>query len=113
MASASDSILKSIKYAVNNAVDKIATCDIKTAVKKITETTSGRIYTISVNGAEYTIPSGNGLIYSVGDLVWVRLPNGSFQDAYIISTITPKEIANSESKSNIDLKTVKDVGKLQ
>lgn len=88
----SDKIIDAIEKMVGQAVASSQNNDVRTAIMGVP---SANQYTVMIGGAEYVVPSGIGITFSVGDLVWVHLPNGSITDAYIAACVTPKTISSS------------------
>ena len=78
-------LLDVIEYAVDKKIADMRENYVRTAIKALA---SEYKYVVVINGSEYTVPSGCGLVFSVGDKVWVHIPYGDYKRAYICATDT-------------------------
>lgn len=74
-------IIEAINVIVNRRIQKLLNHDVATIVEGI-DSTRNR-YKVKINGNEKYVKDGVGISPTVGQSVWVHLPNGSLKDAYI------------------------------
>lgn len=75
-------ILNTIKFALDKMLEPLKQQQDKRAVIKGIESTTGK-YVCEINGHEYKLFDGIGIKLSINDVVWIRIPNGNMNDAYI------------------------------
>lgn len=75
----SEDIFDTIDFAITKALKKYKKQDVMTSIKGIS---SGK-FIVEIDGKEYALHNGVGISLKVGDSVWVHLPNGNKQQAYI------------------------------
>lgn len=76
-----DALLSSIETMIKNtAADYIPQSDFACVVKAIVK---GK-YQVSINGADYLVTNGVGIVANPGSAVWVHVPNQNFGKAFII-----------------------------
>lgn len=92
--SVSDSILKTIDYAIEKRTSYLSNMDVSGIIVGLPDNNDA--YLVRLNDADYRIPNGSGIGYKIGDLVWVHSPNGDFNKKFIISTRS----SNSKSFTN-------------
>ena len=93
MSIVTDNILKTIDYAIDKKMEKIKQTDESGVITGIG---ANGIYEVLLQGEKYLISNGCGIAFKVGDLVWVRYPNGNFNKKFIYSSRTP----NSKTYDN-------------
>lgn len=74
-----EEILKTIDLGIKERVSKLYNTDVPSVVTGIK---NGK-YTVTINGLEKDVKDGVGVSPTVGQAVWVHLPNGNIRDAYI------------------------------
>lgn len=74
-----EEILKTIDLAIQERVSKLYNTDIPSVVTEI----KNNKYKVTINGLEKFVKDGVGISPTVGQAVWVHLPNGNIRDAYI------------------------------
>lgn len=74
-----EEIIESTNIIVDEAIKGLVGCDIPATIEK----KQGNKYQVTIKGVTKFIKDGVGISPSVGDAVWVRLPNGLIKDAYI------------------------------
>lgn len=74
-----EEILKTIDLGIKERVSKLYNTDVPSVV---TEISNGK-YKVNINGLEKLVKDGVGVSPTVGQAVWVHLPNGNIRDAYI------------------------------
>lgn len=82
MSNAEDQILKAIEILVDARVQN-APLD-RTVHGKIAKRLAEKKYLVEINHNMYTVPSYGNYPYAVGDIVWVRIPNGNFNDRFLL-----------------------------
>ena len=97
--SLSDKLLETIDYAIERQTKDLRNNFVRATVIGILP---DKKYKVSINGAEYGLRSGNGLSYSSGDVVMVHIPNGDYNKAYILSSVTGS-LKIDDSGIDIDL----------
>lgn len=81
-------IIESIEMIVDKRLEKLIYND-RMAVVTGTQTKGRRTkYKVLMDGAEYLVSDGVNLAPSVNTKVWVHLPNGSLENAYISALIS-------------------------
>lgn len=80
----SDKILKAIEIAIKRSTEGLTNNFIKAIVKSVG---TDHDYLVTVNGSDYTMQSGCGLVFEAGDPVWVHIPNGNYKNAYISASV--------------------------
>lgn len=80
-----EQLLNVIEYAVDKKIADMRENFVRTAIKALA---SDYKYVVVINGSEYTVPSGCGLVFKKGDKVWVHIPYGDYKRAYICATDT-------------------------
>ena len=83
--SVTDSILKTIEFAIDRKIKPYTNMDIAGIIVGIPDDTNDA-YQVRIDKAEYKIVNGTGIGFKAGDLVWVHCPNGDFNKKYIISS---------------------------
>ena len=76
-------IIESINIIVNSRIQNLVNNDISTIVEEI-DSVRNR-YKVRINGVEKWVKDGVNLSPTVGQSVWVHLPNGSLKDAFILA----------------------------
>lgn len=74
-----DEIFKAIEIMVQKKIEYLINQDIATIVLQ----RNGEKYKVNLNGADYWIKDGVNLSPTVGSSVWVHIPNGNYNNAYI------------------------------
>ena len=72
-------IIDSIDILIAKAVSKYQFLDIPSVVTEV----KGNKYKVTINGIEKFVKDGVGVSPTIGQAVWVHLPNGNIKDAYI------------------------------
>ena len=94
-----ESILKAISAVADNSIDKAKTdLTIECEIEKIQNAAKG-VYTVKYTENKFTAHSTNGLSYSIGDSVYVLVPQGDFSKNKVILGLT--EGAVKEKKSQV------------
>lgn len=93
----SDDLLYIVKMAVDSIQKQYSNADYLATIVKVVDSNT---YRINSNGVVYTVSNGTPISYSVGDTVWVRRPNGSRSNNFIIakSKINTKDDVDVLSK---------------
>lgn len=73
-----DEILQAIEIMIQKRVPS-APMDIPTVVTGV----DGDTYKVNIDGSDYNVKDGINLNPTVGTKVWVHLPNGKINQAYI------------------------------
>lgn len=81
--SVTDSVLKTIDYAIDMKTKKLLNTDEMGIVNRVN--TDGT-YNVLIQGEYYDVPNGSGIPFKSGSLVWVHSPNGNFNKKYIIAS---------------------------
>lgn len=74
-------IIESINIIVNSRIQSLVNNDVATIVEEADPTHNK--YKVRINGIEKWVKDGVGISPSVGQSVWVHMPNGSLKDSYI------------------------------
>lgn len=74
-----EEILKTIDLGIKERISKLNNTDIPSVVSEIKNSK----YKVTINGLEKYVKDGVGISPTVGQAVWVHLPNGNIKDAYI------------------------------
>lgn len=86
---AADDILDVIEMGMAKAVSRLRDNFVRTTVKAVS---SDFRYTVGINGADYNVVSGCGLEFSVGEQVWVHIPEGDYKKCYICAAATARHL---------------------
>lgn len=78
-----DSILKTIDYAIGKRTEHLMNMDISGIIVSIPDKDDA--YTVKISNQNYKVPNGSGLGFKEGDTVWIHSPNGDFNRKYIIA----------------------------
>ena len=78
-----DELFKSIEILVQKAIEKQ---NISRTVASTVESVNGNTYKCNVDGAYYWLKNGTGVSLSNGTSVWVHIPNGKMNNAFIMGT---------------------------
>lgn len=74
-----EEILKTIDLGIQERIAKLQNNDIPSVVTEI----KNNKYKVAINGLEKYVKDGVNVSPTVGQSVWVHLPNGNIRDAYI------------------------------
>lgn len=89
-----DSILKTIEYAIDKKLKPYTNMDISGIVVGIPD--GNDAYKVRIDDVTYNVVNGSGIGFKLGDLVWIHCPNGDFNKKFIISS------RSSNSKSFVN-----------
>lgn len=78
-----DELFKSIEILVQKAIKNQ---NINRTVASTVEAINGNTYKCNIDGAYYFIKNGTGVSLSNGTAVWVHIPNGKMNNAFIMGT---------------------------
>ena len=78
-----DELFKSIEILVQKAIEKQ---NVNRTVASTVEEISGNTYKCNIDGAYYWIKNGTGTSLSNGTAVWVHIPSGKMNSAFIMGT---------------------------
>ena len=76
-----DELFKSIEILVQKAIEKQ---NINRTVASTVESIKGNTYKCNIDGAYYWIKNGTGVSLSNGSAVWIHIPNGKMNNAFIM-----------------------------
>lgn len=74
-----EELLKSAEIIIEKKIAKLINTDIPAIVTQV----NGEKYKVNLNGADYWIKDGVAISPTVGMSVWVHIPNGNYNHAYI------------------------------
>ncbi|WMC93197.1 hypothetical protein [Kineothrix sp. MB12-C1] len=88
MRNLNDVMLDSIEIIISKRLEKLINNDRQGVVTEITTDRLGKKkYTVLINGSGYKVTDGVNLNPIIGTKVWVHLPNGNWEGAYICAVI--------------------------
>ena len=94
-----DSILKTIEYAIDKKLKPYTNMDVSGIIVRIPEDDNDA-YKVQIDDVEYKVANGSGIGFQVGDPVWIHCPNGDFNKKFIVSSKSSnskKSVVNSSS----------------
>ena len=104
-----DDILDVIEMAIEKKLARLRNNFVRTTIVEMTSDNS--LYIVNINGANYSVYSGTGIEFQVGDAVWVHVPDGDYKKAYICAAAFKRDIFQ-EITSSINMSVSDDVAKL-
>lgn len=78
-----DELFKSIEILTQKAIEKQ---NVNRTVASTVEAIKGNTYKCNIDGAYYWLKNGIGIDLSNGTAVWVHIPNGKMNNAFIMGT---------------------------
>ena len=82
--SVTDSILKTIDYAIDKKISNLKDMYISGVILDIPSDDDA--YLVQIGKATYKVYNGSGIALKSGDAVWIHCPNGDFNQKYISAT---------------------------
>lgn len=77
-----EEIIKTINVMIAKKLEK---SNISTDVASVVQEINGNKYKVLVNGVKIWVKNGCNISLSVGTPVWVHIPNGNINDAFILA----------------------------
>lgn len=88
MRNLNDVMLDSIEIIISKRLEKLINNDRQGVVTSLTiDKYNKKKYTVVIDGREYKVTDGVNLNPTVGTKVWIHLPNGNWEGAYICAVI--------------------------
>lgn len=78
----SDILLNVIEDILDRRIKKYENMDFKGVV--VGKTANGK-YNVKYNENIYLVPNGTNINFNIGDVVWIRKPNGKDTDQFIFA----------------------------
>lgn len=75
-------IIKTIDIMIAKRLEK---SQISTDVASVVQEISGTKYKVTINGTKSWVKCGTNLSLNIGTPVWVHIPNGNINDAFILA----------------------------
>jgi hypothetical protein len=100
--SIADEVLNAIEYAIDKTTSNLRRNYVKTAIKYVS---SDGKYTVTIDGADYTVPTGCGMKFVAGEKIWVHIPEGNLNNAYICASAEGKIITGGGGGETIYIDT--------
>lgn len=76
-----DELFKSIEILIQKALEKQ---NLNRTVASTVEAIKGSTYKCNIDGAYYFVKNGTGLSLSKGTAVWIHVPGGKMNNAFIM-----------------------------
>lgn len=74
-------IINAINIIVDRRIQSLSNNDVLAMIMEV-DSTRDR-YKVKINGIDKWVKDGVGISPTVGQSVWIRIPNGQIKDAYI------------------------------
>ena len=78
-----DELFKSIEILVQKAIERQ---NVSRTVASTVEGINGNTYKCNIDGAYYYLKNGTSVSLSNGSAVWIHIPNGKMNNAFIMGT---------------------------